>query len=337
MADLVNGLRTYRPNLDHYVFCSELVQNQVNAWIEGALSKKSTRALLLTGSPGLGKTTLALAACQKLNANPRDINQVNCANYRKIDETRELLLQLAFMPMHGDYRALILDEVHQLTKDSQQAFMTPLEEDLPKQTLVIACTSKPEELETAFRRRFYEIKLQPYTPEEIADILMQLPVTPPVKPPVAASIATHCGGNPAKAIAMVEQNFTGTPEAQEALIQSLKQDEEAILAFYQALFTGSSKQRLLLTKTIKEENRKLFFDKIILYLECSWMILKGLNPAISTRELQVINETIKAVREDSHSMNRMAALHSQFLELSEKPSWTHLKSWIMLDAEIKPK
>jgi DNA polymerase III gamma/tau subunit len=326
--ELQNGLRTYRPDLEHFVFNSEALKGQILSWLDGVMSKKASRALLLTGPTGLGKTTLALAACQKLGASERDIKEINCADLRTLEDARDLLYHLNFKPMEGEYRVLILDECHQMVPNAQTAFLTPIEK-LSEQVLIIGCTSNPEKLTPAFRGRFYEIKLQEYTPEEIADILMQLPLTPPIKPAVAASIATHCGGNPRRAISMVEQNSLGQPKNQEELIQSLKQDEETILAFFKGMFVGEPKSLLLLSKLLKEESsRKLFFDKILMYLESFWMLLNNLQPAIAPKETETMKGIAQQYADKNDLLKHVGFLHGEFVALSEKP-WLSLKTWIM--------
>jgi DNA polymerase III gamma/tau subunit len=328
MGELQNGLRTFRPDLDHYVFSSDAIKDQILAWIDGVVSKKASRALLITGPTGLGKTTLALAACQKLNASERDIKEINCADLRTLDDAREQIYHLDFKPMEGNYRVLILDECHQMVPNAQTAFLTPIEK-LSEQVLIIGCTSNPEKLTPAFRNRFYEIKIQDYTPDAIVDILLQLPIEPKIKPPVAVSIATHCGGNPRKAIAMVEQNILGQQGSTEALVQSLKQDEANIQAFFQSIFDWDAKKLLLISKMIKEDSsRKLFFDKILMYFESFWMVIHGLQPAIMPRELDMMKIIMGNYQDKMKLLKLVGDSYEDFLVLSEKP-WPYLKAWIM--------
>lgn len=124
--------------------------------------------LLIVGPSGCGKTTLARLYSRYLNCesgtacgkcpsckhdpdNHPDINELNAAEARGIDDIRSLVATARFKPRYK-VRTIILDEAHQLTPQAQQAFLKPLE-DTPKSTMYVVCTTDPEKLPTAMLTR----------------------------------------------------------------------------------------------------------------------------------------------------------------------------------------
>lgn len=96
----------YRPNtLADYVWSSADQQNQVQAWVkEGKIPH-----LLLTGSPGVGKTSLAFMLMTLLGVSKGDIKFVNGCVDNGIDIVRDLENFVSTMPL-GDYRYVVIDE-----------------------------------------------------------------------------------------------------------------------------------------------------------------------------------------------------------------------------------
>jgi DNA polymerase III delta prime subunit len=330
MSELVNGLRTYRPDLDSYVFHSPQLAEQVNSWVKGVKDGSVSRALLLTGASGLGKTTLGIAACVKLGAVSQDIQEINCGTYRTLENARGLLDMLEYSPSHSDYRVLVLDECHQMVENAQQAFLTPLEK-LPKSTIVVACTSQPQDLNPAFRRRFYELRLTEYDDDSILEILANLPIK--LKPAMMATIVQMAGGNPGRAIALAESNpNTEDKEKQNALIKELLVIEN----FVASLFEADRKKILLHAKMLREENRKVFFEKVLQYLEGAWLVAGNLTPALPPKELAFIRDRVKGLQWPGLTPDQQAQKQQQYLgkvyndmvKLSALSSY-QLRAWAM--------
>jgi len=331
MSELINGLRTYRPDLNSYTFHSDQLAEQVAAWVAGVQDGSVSRALLITGASGLGKTTLGIAACVKLGAGSKDIEEINCASYRKLEDVRDLLDRLYYSPTEGDYRAIILDECHQMVDNAQQAMLTPLEK-LPRTTIIVACSSDPEKLNPAFRRRFFELRLGEYSEDAILEILANLPMD--LKPATMATIVKLAGGNPGRAIALAESNpNSADKEKQNLLVQELLIIEN----FVAALFDGDRRKILLYAKMLREENRKVFFDKVLQYIEAAWQVASDLTPALPPKELDFIKKQVSGLNwqtlgEDKDIVSKrqkyLGKLHGDLVKLSEKPS-VHLKSWAM--------
>ena len=76
----------YRPKtIDGYVFRDDSQKKQIKTWIKEA----SIPHLLLSGSPGIGKTTLAKILLNEIEIPEFDVLEVNASRETGIDFIRE--------------------------------------------------------------------------------------------------------------------------------------------------------------------------------------------------------------------------------------------------------
>ena len=116
---------------------------------------------MFTGPRGVGKTTTARILSRALNAGggPKydfdptsnlsleiaegralDVLEIDGASNRGIEEIRNLREQIKFAPMVGNYKVIIIDEVHMLTNPAFNALLRTLEEP-PAHGKFIFCTT----------------------------------------------------------------------------------------------------------------------------------------------------------------------------------------------------
>lgn len=163
----------YRPRL-----LSDLLgQEHITKQIAGMFAKQElVQTLLFTGPSGSGKTTLARLVARYVNCldlnvkkmrpcgscascmrkSPPDTHEMNMADSRGIDDVRDLISKANYAPQ-TNLRIFILDEMHMITPQAQQALLKPLEEP-PSSTVWILCTTNPEKFpETILQRcRIFE-------------------------------------------------------------------------------------------------------------------------------------------------------------------------------------
>lgn len=121
------------------------------------------RAILLKGPYGCGKTTLAHIIARYIQGplfdTTPDVQEVNAANYRKIENMRDLVSKAGNYPMVGTYGVIIMDECHQLTKDAKEVLLKELE--VPKSpTVWILATTDPDKLNDGIRSRCFTLEVK---------------------------------------------------------------------------------------------------------------------------------------------------------------------------------
>ena len=148
----------YRPN----DFSKVIGQNHVTDTLKNSIKEnKIPSAILFCGPKGVGKTTCARIYAREINKEfiqlenydyAFNIFELDAASNRKIDDIRDLLEKVKIPPQLGKYKVYIIDEVHMLTKEAENAFLKTLEEPPPHIVFILATTEKNKILPTILSR-----------------------------------------------------------------------------------------------------------------------------------------------------------------------------------------
>ena len=126
----------YRPNkVDGYVFRDAGQKKQILTWIKDG----SIPHLLLSGSPGIGKTTLAKLLLHELEIPDYDILEMNASRERGISEVRDRITNFIQMMPFGPFKVVLLDEADYLTQDAQAAMRGVMEEYSNTSRFILTC------------------------------------------------------------------------------------------------------------------------------------------------------------------------------------------------------
>lgn len=140
----------YRPNtVDGYVFVDDAQRDQVQSWIRS----KSIPHLLLSGSAGTGKTTLAKMLINELGVDQFDVLYANGSKEaRKVEWVDKLISFCQTMPF-GDFKVVLIDEADYMNINSVQPALRNLMEDYSQTVRFILTCNFPNKIMPAIHSR----------------------------------------------------------------------------------------------------------------------------------------------------------------------------------------
>lgn len=180
--------RKWRPNdfsevvgQEHVVqaLCNSLDQNKIH------------QAFVLSGTRGVGKTTIARILAKSLNCEVgldsrpchecstclsvaegsfMDFQEIDAASSRGVDDTKQLLETVMHMPSSSRYKVYLLDEVHMLSTQSFNMLLKTLEEP-PEHVIFILATTLPEKIPATVLSRCLQFNLKNLTNKQLTDRL----------------------------------------------------------------------------------------------------------------------------------------------------------------------
>ena len=132
----------YRPSrVDDYVWRDAKQQKQIMQWV----SEKSIPNILLSGTQGLGKTSLINVLLHELSVEPGDVLEINASEETSIDVVRTKILNFASTIPYGDFKVIILEEADQLSLASMAA-MKRIMEDYSESCRFLLTTNNPHKI-----------------------------------------------------------------------------------------------------------------------------------------------------------------------------------------------
>lgn len=183
--------RKWRPQ----TFADLIGQEHVVKALKNALETgRLHHAYLLTGTRGVGKTTIARILAKSLNCENaqhgepcgkcqscRDIDQgrfvdlleIDAASNTGIDNIREVLENAQYAPTVGKYKVYIIDEVHMLSKPAFNAMLKTLEEP-PEHVKFILATTDPHKVPITILSRCLQFILRNMTAQQVSQHLAHI-------------------------------------------------------------------------------------------------------------------------------------------------------------------
>lgn len=143
------------------------VADMLAGWVA---ARKVPHTIMFHGPSGCGKTTLARILAAKCGCGNMDLDELNCADVRGIDNVRTMRANMHAAPISGRCRVVILDECHKMTNDAQNAMLIMLE-DTPKHVYFFLCTTDPGKVIKAIHTRSTMVGLKNIPDEDIAELL----------------------------------------------------------------------------------------------------------------------------------------------------------------------
>ena len=183
--------RKYRPKTFSQVigqkYVVEALKNQIAAG-------KIGHAFLFTGTRGTGKTSCAkifakaVNCLHPINGEPclecdvckgienesiYDVTEMDAASNNSVEDIRDVLNEVNYLPVMAKYRVYIIDEVHMLSAAAFNALLKTLEEP-PAHVIFILATTEIHKVPATILSRCQRYDFTKLTVEDIAEALMEI-------------------------------------------------------------------------------------------------------------------------------------------------------------------
>ncbi|HVC49761.1 MAG TPA: DNA polymerase III subunit gamma/tau [Burkholderiales bacterium] len=263
MAYLVLA-RKWRPKtFTELVGQEHVVKALTNALDRGQLH----HAWLLTGTRGVGKTTIARILAKALNCETGvtsvpcgkcsacleidsgrfiDLLEMDAASNTRVDDMREVLDNAKYFPTRGRYKVYLIDEVHMLSKSAFNSMLKTLEEP-PDHVKFILATTDPQKIPVTVLSRCLQLSLRQMTESDVRRHLAQILNIEQIKFDDAAInlIARAAHGSMRDALSLLDQAIAfGAGEVYSESVQSMlgAVDQRVIYDLLEALAQNSGEK-----------------------------------------------------------------------------------------------
>jgi DNA polymerase-3 subunit gamma/tau len=220
-------------------------QEHVVTALANSLSKgRIHHAYLLTGTRGVGKTTIARILAKSLNcvtgvtATPCgvcdactaidggrfvDLLELDAASNTGIDNMREILDNARYAPTVGRYKVYLIDEVHMLSKAAFNSMLKTLEEP-PDHVKFVLATTDPQKIPVTVLSRCLQFNLKPLPPALIGARIEHILAAEAVAfdPVAVALIARAARGSLRDGLSLLDQAIAfGAGEVREDVVRTM--------------------------------------------------------------------------------------------------------------------
>jgi DNA polymerase-3 subunit gamma/tau len=221
-------------------------------------------AYLLTGTRGVGKTTIArilakslncltngvsptpcgtCAACVDIDAGRFvDLLELDAASNTGIDNMREILDNARYAPTVGRYKVYLIDEVHMLSRAAFNSMLKTLEEP-PEHVKFVLATTDPQKIPITVLSRCLQFNLKQLPPALIGERLRRILEAESIGADAAAlaMIAKAAQGSMRDALSLLDQAIAhGGGEVRESAVQAMlgAVDRDYVYRIVEALVRG---------------------------------------------------------------------------------------------------
>jgi DNA polymerase-3 subunit gamma/tau len=239
-------------------------EHVVTALTNALSSNRLHHAYLLTGTRGVGKTTIArifakslnciangvtaepcgtCAACVDIDAGRFvDLLELDAASNTGIDNMREVLDNARYMPTVGRYKVYLIDEVHMLSKAAFNSMLKTLEEP-PEHVKFVLATTDPQKIPVTVLSRCLQFNLKQLSPAKIVDVLTPILAAEKVAgdDSALALISRAAHGSVRDALSLLDQAIAyGGGEVREDVVRTMlgAVDTEYVYRIVDALVAG---------------------------------------------------------------------------------------------------
>ena len=191
-------------------------------------NKRIPHAILFTGSRGVGKTSAARILAKSIKCSPKpcnecsicreisigshiDVMEIDGASHNGVDAIREIIDKAGYLPLQGQYKICIIDEVHMLSISAFNALLKILEEP-PSHMKFIFATTEIQKIPRTILSRCQKFHFRQIPTKLISEHLQKICTKEEVQIDKDAlwSIARHGEGSMRDSQSLLDQTITFT-------------------------------------------------------------------------------------------------------------------------------
>ncbi|WP_455047061.1 DNA polymerase III subunit gamma/tau [Kingella oralis] len=312
--------RKWRPK----TFADLVGQQYVVKALQNALANgRLHHAYLLTGTRGVGKTTIArilakslncenaqhgepcgqCATCQAIDAGRFvDLLEIDAASNTGIDNIREVLENAQYAPTAGKYKVYIIDEVHMLSKSAFNAMLKTLEEP-PEHVKFILATTDPHKVPITVLSRCLQFVLRNMTAQQVSDHLAHVLNEEHIAydPAALALLGRAAQGSMRDALSLLDQAIAmGSGSVQEADVRHMIGAVDNRYLFELLEILSQKNGAALIAKASEMHSQSLGFDSVLSEL------------ALLLQRIALLQTVPAAIAADDPEHDRLHALARAF-------------------------
>ena len=312
--------RKWRPK----TFADLVGQQHVVKALQNALANgRLHHAYLLTGTRGVGKTTIArilakslncenaqhgepcghCATCQAIDSGRFvDLLEIDAASNTGIDNIREVLENAQYAPTAGKYKVYIIDEVHMLSKSAFNAMLKTLEEP-PEHVKFILATTDPHKVPITVLSRCLQFVLRNMTAQQVSEHLAHvLDVEQIAYEPAALTLLGRAAqGSMRDALSLLDQAIAmGSGSVAEADVRHMIGAVDNRYLFELLEILAQQNGAALIAKASEMHSQSLGFDSVLGEL------------ALLLQRIALLQTVPTAIPADDPEYDRLQALAQAF-------------------------
>ncbi len=315
--------RKFRPK----TFFEVVGQKYVVAALKNQISNgKIGHAFLFTGTRGTGKTSCAKIFAKAINCqNPQngepclecdiclgienetiyDVTEMDAASNNSVEDIRDLLEEVMYLPVMAKYRVYIIDEVHMLSTAAFNALLKTLEEP-PAHVVFILATTEIHKVPATILSRCQKYDFNKLTVGEIGDNLMQIAENENINLTFGAAkmIASLADGAMRDGLSILETCIASSNDVNEDVVSNIagisKDDEIFNLSKELINKDLASSLKYLLEIEQKSIDLKRLCEELITHFRN--LLLAGIDKT-SGELLNISDEKFEKLKEQSKTSN----------------------------------
>ncbi len=312
--------RKWRPK----TFADLVGQQHVVKALQNALANgRLHHAYLLTGTRGVGKTTIArilakslncenaqhgepcghCATCQAIDAGRFvDLLEIDAASNTGIDNIREVLENAQYAPTAGKYKVYIIDEVHMLSKSAFNAMLKTLEEP-PEHVKFILATTDPHKVPITVLSRCLQFVLRNMTAQQVSEHLAHVLNAEHIAydPAALTLLGRAAQGSMRDALSLLDQAIAmGSGSVAEADVRQMIGAVDNRYLFELLEILSQKNGAALIAKASEMHSQSLGFDSVLAEL------------ALLLQRIALLQTVPAAIPADDPEYDRLQALAQAF-------------------------